>query len=444
MVFSYGIQTLSVSLDSTTAHSSTFAQPRLRLRVTAAAETILRHGHPWLFAESVLGQNREGSAGELAVVYDRNDAFLAVGLYDPRSPIRLRILHAGKPKNIGLEWWRGRWKEALDRRKGLFDAQTTGYRCINGESDGWPGLVLDRYGETFVLKIYTAAWFPHLALVTELFRAAFPSAALVLRLSRNIEAAAKMSDEPRKLSGVTNAKPGAAEEKRGLTNGQYLLGAPPAEGVRFQESGLWFEADAARGQKTGFFLDQRENRRQVEKLSRGRTVLNAFSFSGGFSLYAARGGAKRVDSLDLSAHALESARRNFTLNEADKRIRASAHQTIQADAFEWLAQAAPGKYDLVVLDPPSLAARQVDREAALAAYAKLIGHGARLLRPRGILVAASCSAHVPAAEFLEIARRAARQSGRKAEEFLATGHPPDHPASFKEAEYLKCVYFRFD
>jgi 23S rRNA (cytosine1962-C5)-methyltransferase len=135
---------------------------RLRLRITATAETIVRGGHPWVFADSVQASNRAGETGELAVIYDRKDRFLAVGLFDPDSPIRVRILHAGKPRTIDAAWWRARLEQALARRAGLFDAQTTGYRLIHGESDGWPGLVLDRYDTTLVLKLYTAAWLPRL------------------------------------------------------------------------------------------------------------------------------------------------------------------------------------------------------------------------------------------------------------------------------------------
>ena len=128
---------------------------RLRLRVSAAAERQLHSGHPWLFADSIREQNRAGRLGELAVVYDRQDRFLAVGLFDPESPIRLRILQVRKPAVIDRAWWLGRLREALDKRKGLFDDATTGFRWINGESDGWPGLVLDRYEDTLVLKLYS-------------------------------------------------------------------------------------------------------------------------------------------------------------------------------------------------------------------------------------------------------------------------------------------------
>src|SRR5881396_3212260 len=147
----------------------------LRLRVTGAAETAIRAGHPWVFAESLREQNREGRLGELAAIYDRKDRFLAIGLFDPGSPLRVRVLHAGKRMAIDAAWWRERLRQAIARRDGLFDERTTGYRWINGESDGWPGLVLDRYDTTLVLKLYTAAWLPRLEEVVDLIRSVPPA-----------------------------------------------------------------------------------------------------------------------------------------------------------------------------------------------------------------------------------------------------------------------------
>src|SRR5882724_190727 len=292
--------------------------PRLRLRVKKAAETALRSGHPWLFAESIQEQNRSGEAGELAVVYDRQDRFLALGLFDPDSAIRLRVLQARKPQTIDDAWWAARLDAALEKRSGLFDEQTTGYRWINGESDGFPGLVLDRYGETLVMKLYTGIWLPRLELIADLIVARLRPERIVLRLSRNIEEFAR--------------------ENFRRKEGEMLRGTKLDGPVIFLETGLRFEADVVRGQKTGFFLDQRENRRTVEALAGGRNVLNAFSFSGGFSLYAARGGARSVTDLDLSAHALAGAKRNFLLNQAQPHVARCRHHSIQADAFEWFGQ----------------------------------------------------------------------------------------------------------
>ena len=396
---------------------------RLRLRITAAAETAVRSGHPWVFSDSVQEINRPGQAGELAVIYDRKDSFLAVGLFDPGSPIRTRILHAGKPQTIDAAWWQARLEQALARRRNLFDAQTTGYRLIHGESDGWPGLVLDRYDTTLVLKLYTAAWLPRLDEVLALIKVGVPCERIVLRLSRNIQA-------------------DAARRSPRLQDGQVLPGATPAGAVIFSEHGIRFEADVVRGQKTGFFLDQRENRREVEGLAQGRRVLNAFSFSGGFSVYAARGGATNVTDLDISPHALESARRNVALNQNYPVVAACHHETVQADAFDWIEQS-PGKFDLIVLDPPSLAKRATEREGAIHAYERLNALGIRRLDRDGILVAGSCSAHVSAEDFFSTVRRAAVKSGRKFAELKTLQHPADHPAGFKEAEYLKVIYLKF-
>ena len=396
--------------------------PRLRLRVTAAAESVLRAGHPWLFADSIREQNRSGQFGELAVIYDRKDRFLAIGFYDPDSPIRVRLLHVGKTRAINHTWWAAQLAHALDARMGLFDELTTGFRWINGESDGWPGLVLDRYDRALALKLYTAAWLPRLEEMAGLIAERLHPERIILRLSRNLQE--------------------LAQRRFGKADGEILLGPPLSGPVVFLETGLRFEADVLHGQKTGFFLDQRENRRWVGALARGRDVLNAFSFSGGFSLYAARGGARSVADLDLSAHALAGAERNFALNAAQASIAACRHERIQADAFEWLKHQPRRKFGLVILDPPSLAKREIERPGAIRVYERLAASGIGHLAPGGILFASSCSAHVTAEEFFEAVRRAAVGAGRAFEILRTTRHAPDHPATFREAEYLKAIYLR--
>ncbi len=397
--------------------------PRLKLTLRPTAESIVRSGHPWVYSESIRDQNREGAAGELAVIYDRKDKFLAVGFYDPDSPLRVRILHVGKPATIDEAWWRASLEAALARREGIADSRTNGLRLLNGESDGWPGLVLDRYDATLVVKLYSPAWLERLEMVEAIFRERLRPERIILRLSRNLEESAKES---------------------GHEDGALLFG-PPLDGpVVFLEEGLRFEADVLKGQKTGFFLDQRENRKRIGQLAKGRDVLNAFSFSGGFSLHAARGGALSVTDLDLSSHALEAAARNFALNREDPCVAACRHLSVQDDAFAWIDHKRDVSYDLVITDPPSLAKREVERARAIQAYGRLNANAIRLLRRGGILLAASCSAHVSAEEFFAAVRQAARQSGRRFEELETTRHAPDHHASFPEAEYLKGIYLAFD
>ena len=396
--------------------------PSLKLRVSQKVETILRAGHPWLFSDSIREQTRPGQTGELAIIYDRKDRFLGMGLFDPDGPIRVRMLHVGKPQKVDHAWWQQHLTKTLDRRRNLFDSQTNGYRLCNGESDGWPGLVLDRYDSTLVLKIYTTVWLPRLNEIVELIAEQVPHTHLILRLSRNIQ-----------------------DKALPFTDGQTLRGPTLLEPVVFMESGIRFEIDGVRGQKTGFYLDQRENRRLVESLARGRRVLNAFSFSGGFSLYAARGGAVSVTDLDISPHALAAADRNFALNIHDPAIARCRHASVKTDVFDWLNSptVAPQSFDLIILDPPSLARRESERAQAIRAYGRLVQSAIGLLAPKGILVACSCSAHVSTPEFLEAVKNAATQSGRPFTELRTTGHAADHPATFPEADYLKAIYLEF-
>jgi 23S rRNA (cytosine1962-C5)-methyltransferase len=394
--------------------------PRLKLRVSSKAETALRKGHPWLFSDSIQHQSREAGAGEFAVIYDKKDCFLGIGLFDPDSPIRVRMLHVGKPRTLDGSWWQEHWQQTLSKRSEMFDSQTTGFRYCNGESDGWPGLILDRYDDTLVLKIYSAAWLPHLNQILECLSLQIPCRRTVLRLSRNTQS-----------------------KSREFADGQIVRGDPPEGCVIFQESGLRFEADVLRGQKTGFFLDQRENRKMVESLASGRDVLNLFSFSGGFSVYAARGGARSVTDVDISAHALASAERNFALNHTLLNGKNFHYRQKQADVFEWLKEDREERFDLIIVDPPSLAKREVDREEAIQAYGRLIKRSIHLLRKGGILVAASCSAHVSSLEFFDAVLESVRKSNRSFKEFERKGHPADHPAIIPEAQYLKCIYLEF-
>jgi 23S rRNA (cytosine1962-C5)-methyltransferase len=251
---------------------------RLRLEVHKQAERAIRDGHPWVFDQSITKQNRDGVAGQLAVIFDQKNRFLAVGLYDPDSVIRVKILHAGTPTPIDSAFYHEKIEFAVARRVGLAATDTNGYRLIHGENDGFPSLILDRYAETFVLKLYSAAWLPHLRdVLTALWQVHAPER-LVLRLSRQL----------------------ASASTYGFTDGQVLVGSVPEGDVFFRENGLTFSADVIHGHKTGFFFDQRDNRYSVREFANGADVLDVFAYSGGFSVSAAAGGAKSVLSVDIS------------------------------------------------------------------------------------------------------------------------------------------------
>jgi 23S rRNA (cytosine1962-C5)-methyltransferase len=414
------------------------SERRIALRVTRNAGRSLRRGHPWLFEEAIQHQSHEGQPGDLAVVFDHKRRFLAVGLYDPHSTIRVRLLQHWQPAAIDRAWFEARIAEAASIRSPLLQAPpentTTGYRLVHGENDGLPGLVVDRYEATLVLKVYTVAWIPHLEDVISGLAGIFPAERTVLRLGRAAQA------QPEGLYA--------------LEDGQVLLG-PDLDGpVLFWENGLRFEADPRLGQKTGFFLDQRDNRSRVEKLVsglscedhgiRGVSVLNLFAYTGGFSVYAARGGARRVVSVDLSRPALVAAERNMALNARCPGVAEASHETVCADAFQVLARMGGegARYDLVVVDPPSFAVKRSQVDGALAAYRNLTGLALGVLRPGGVLVQASCSSRVPAEEFFDAVHRTAQRAGCPLHEIERTGHALDHPIGFPEGEYLKCLFAR--
>ena len=390
---------------------------RIALRITPPAERALRQGHPWVFDQSITEQNRTGAPGDLAVIFDDKRRFLGIGLYDPTSAIRVRILQSREPATINADWFQNKLIAASHLRAALDQKNTNGYRLVHGENDGLPGLVLDRYAETLVLKLYTPAWIPHLKDFCDALAQVSPATYLILRLSRSLQK--------------------QTEFLHGLTDGMVLSHLTPPSLILFKENGLIFESDPVHGQKTGFFLDQRENRARVEKLSRDRSVLNVFAYTGGFSVYAARGGANEVVSVDVSAPALEAALRNMQHNNLTV-----PHETIAEDAFEVLARMASQKrlFDVVIIDPPMFAQSEKQIASALSAYRKLTHLGLNVLRKRGTLVQSSCSSRVDANIFFETVHQSAKEAGRRLKELERTGHALDHPIRFKEGAYLKCLF----
>lgn len=398
------------------------ATERISFQLVPAAEREVKKGHPWVFDKGIAKQNREGKAGAFAVIYDKNRDFVGIGLYDPDSPIRIRMLHRGKPVTIDDAWLYDKISTVITARRKLFgDANTNGFRLANGENDGLPGLIADYYDRTLVLKLDTAAWIPYLDKIVSAFDEILKSETVILRLSRSID---------------------IKKVPENIRDGAILKGAAPKGAVVFKENGILFEADPVHGQKTGFFLDQRDNRSRVEKFAKNRDVLNVFSYTGGFSLYAARGGAASVVSLDISEPALKAAKRNFELNMDDVLISECKHTTLCMDAFEALSQLAAQRkrFSMVIVDPPSFARKQADVENAVAAYQKLTRLALNVLDSNGILVIASCSARVTTDVFFDAVKKAAAKTGRPLKILQKTGHAPDHPVGFPEGEYLKCLF----
>ena len=399
----------------------TAGEKRMAVRVTPDARRQIAAGHPWVYNESITSISHRGATGDLAVIFDNDRNFVAIGLWEPGSPIRIRVLHHGKPAQIDGAFWRSRLQAAADLRAAI-GPDTDGYRVVNGENDGFPGLVLDRYADTFVVKLYTPVWIPHLKAVVEAIAELFEPRALVLRMAR------AMSGTP----------------LHGLTEGMALIGDAPMAPVMFRENGLLFEADVVHGQKTGHFLDQRDNRALVGSMAAGMRVLDVFASTGGFSVYAAAGGATSVVSVDQSEPTLAVAARNFAHNASLPNVHHCDHDSIVGDAFEVMDRLIRRRkhYDIVVVDPPSFAQRKENVDRALHAYGQLTQRAVQLTRPDGLLVQASCSSRVTEEQFYATVRGAAQRADHDLVEVRRTGHAVDHPVTFAQGGYLKALFAR--
>jgi 23S rRNA (cytosine1962-C5)-methyltransferase len=382
--------------------------------VNARAADALRRGHPWIWRQAIVRGLTGLAAGDEVVVGAEDQAQLGRGVADPESPIAVRMWTSGAPIDGPL--LASRVDSALKLRQRLFcgDGEaTTAYRVLNGEGDSCPGYVVDRYGEVAVLRVDG-----------EGARARLD--AFVAALWPRAEAA-----------GVCTLVHRVAV-KKGLNAERVTLRGPePPKAVDVREHGIPFRVDLAEGQKTGAFLDQRENRRRVGGLARERRVLNLFSYAGGFSLHAALGGASHVTSVDTAAKAHATAQASFRLAGVDPR----RHLFVAADAFAFLAEAKTQKktWDMVVSDPPSFAPSEKALPRALAAYRALHRACVDVLADGGLFCAASCSSHVNQETFMSTLDAASL--GRALRVLAVHGPPEDHPtvAAWAEGRYLKFV-----
>ncbi len=396
----------------------------IAFRVKAAAERAIRQGHPWVYENAIVRQSQSGQAGDLAVIYDRaKNRFLAVGLYDPFSPIRIRILQAHKPAAINRAWFACKLALAQARRQTLIESGTSGYRLVYGESDGLPALVIDRYDDTLVIKLYSLVWIPHLPDLMAALKESVAFETLYLRLSRALQ------------SSRANMPEGYR-----LRDGQVLMGDLNPAPATFIENGLAFGADVRYGQKTGFFFDQRDNRQRVRQLAAGRQVLDVFCYVGGFTIYALAGGAKSVTAVDISQAAIKALEGHVSSNQLElERV-----ETRVADAFVGMQALASEsrKYELVIVDPPSFAKRQAEVAGALRAYRRLLRLALKLTARDGILVMSSCSSRIQPRQFFNLMVNTANQAGCRLEMIAQSSHALDHPIGFPEAEYLKALFAR--
>ena len=377
-------------------------------------------GHPWVYDRAVDATPTGLAAGDLVTIAD-GDGDVALAYADPGSPIRARIL---APPGTALDatWTRDRAEAAAARRtRDPLLAGCTGRRLIHGEADACPGLVVDVYDTTAVIVFdgpaAQAFWRPRLADVLDgLERGGAHLLHAWLRGERRRTAAA----------GATSA-------------GEAVRGDPPAE-IVIAEDEARFVVDVRAGQKTGFFLDQRDNRRAVRRHAAGQTVLNLFCYTGGFSLHAALGGAQRVTSVDIAPPAIAGVERNLALTG----LAPSDHESVAIDAFEFLTRAVrqQRRWDLVIVDPPSFAPSERAKPAALAAYRKLAAAALAVTAPTGRFALASCSSHVTEADLIDLMAGLSAEHGPLRLRATA-GAASDHPVlpAFPEGRYLKFLLF---
>jgi 23S rRNA (cytosine1962-C5)-methyltransferase len=378
-------------------------------------EKSLKRRHPWIFSGAVEKVNGEPGSGDTVAVRDAAGKVVARAAYSPKSQIRARVWTFDPAEEIDASFFRKRFEKALALREALPAAKhANALRLVNGESDGLPGLVVDRYADVLVAQFLAAG--------VERWRD--PILDLLMELA-GCEAVYERSDaEVRKLEGL--------EPRAGFARGNRNASRCP-----IIEYGLNFRVDVEQGQKTGFFLDQRENRQRVRALAAGREVLDGFSYTGGFSIAALAGGAKRVTAVESSPAALEVAKENLAANPLDS----SRVEFVQADVFAHLRllRDRNAKFDLVVLDPPKFAPTAAQVQKAARAYKDINLWALKLLAPGGLLATFSCSGGVSAQLFQSIVAGAALDAGAEAkivERFTAAA---DHPVAleFPEGEYLK-------
>lgn len=364
----------------------------------------LKSKHPWIFSNEI-DLKPEVQPGEIVRIQDHAGHFVGTGYYNPHTLIAVRILSTQSDFDL-----QERIHNALNHRLRFY--QVPIYRLIFSESDGLPGLIVDRYNDTLVTQILTAG---------------------MERMRETLLHALIEIVRPKRILLRNDS---AYRELEGLPLGsEWVFGEPVGQEI-LEMDGLKFQIDYTGGQKTGFFLDQQRNRQQLPHYAKGKSMLDAFSYSGAWALYGARAGMKEITAVDSSQEALASVTRNAELNGYNI-------TTIAEDVFEFLRgrYGSPSRYDLIVLDPPAFCKSKRQLVPAVKGYREINIRAMKLLNAGGVLITCSCSQPVSSDLFLEILQQAASDSGRPFHVREVLFQPPDHPVllTFPESHYLKCV-----
>jgi 23S rRNA (cytosine1962-C5)-methyltransferase len=386
-----------------------------RILLRPGRERPVLAGHPWIFSRAIADGLEGAEPGEPVRVCASGGRFVAAGYCHPRTPIAVRVLTLDD-EGVGPALVARRVDEALGLRRATLGPEAAALRLLNGEGDRLPGVVADRYGDFVVCQFLTAG-------------AARLAPAVVEALAARVA--------PR---GVFERSEGGVRREEGLDDRRGVLaGEEPPHRIEIEEDGARFLVDVIHGQKTGFFLDQRETRARVRRLAAGRRVLNAFAYSGAMSIAAGLGGALEVVSVDSSRPSLGLGETAWALNGLDP----GRGRFVVADVVEFL-RAEAGPWDLIVLDPPPFVRRRRDLTSGLRGYKDVNLQALRRLAPGGWLVTCSCSQHLGREAFREVVASAAADASRAATVVAEAGHPPDHPVALAhpEGEYLKVLVAR--
>lgn len=394
--------------------------------VTKKGTRWVEGGHPWIYAEEILSKSAEPENGALADAVNENGKYLGTGLYSRESKIGLRLVSRNANDRFDASFWRRRVQYAWDYRKTVLD--TEDLRCcrvIFGEADGFPGLTVDRFSEFLVTQTLSVG-------MERLKDTLFPILVDVLRADGQV------------ISGIFERNDAAIRSLEGLeqNKGWYPLTGetPPASPVtEIRENGIFYAVDVENGQKTGFFLDQKYNRRAVARLAKGRRVLDCFTHTGSFALNAALGGAEHVTAVDVSESAVAMAEANAKRNRLGDRM-----DFVCADVFDLLPTLKKGDYDFIILDPPAFTKSRKTAERAEKGYKEINLRALKALPRGGYFATASCSHFMPSAQFEKMLRSAALDAGVELRQIEARQQAPDHPILWNvpETDYLKFYLFQ--
>lgn len=390
------------------------------IKLKKGKEKAVRQMHPWVFSGAIEQIKGKPQNGEIVVLNDYNNAFLAYGFFNDKSRVAVRLIEWDSEKEINENWWRKKIKTAVKNREFLDTEHNNTYRLIFSEADYLPGLIVDRYADYLSVQILTSG------------------------IDRAKDIIIDELQQLLKPKGIFDRSDTSARAHEGMeaSSGDVLFGSQPPQFVTVKENGILYQINIAEGQKSGFYCDQRDNRKFVAAYSKGKKVLDCFSYSGGFSLNALGEGAAEVISVDSSALALETLKRNIESN----RFKKIPHQLIQSDVNKQLRlfRDENKKFDIIVLDPPKYAPSRSALTKASRAYKDLNRMAMLLLNEGGLLATFSCSGAVDIGTFKQIIAWAALDAGKEVQFIQTFSQAADHPvrSSFPEGEYLKGLLCR--